>query len=286
MQFKLVDKNLGNAKTFCNGGINEIIPSTGFKWNKVNNPKQVNKNDILFFTDQASYDVVIYDCKLKILILSEPKEINQNLFDIPYINFITDNFDYVFTHDPQLFVFEGVVKYYHGGTWIKPSEMNIYDKNKHISFISSNKNISSGHKIRHTIYNEFGNLFDVYGSINNNKIDSKLYGLQDYKYSIIIENCKQENYFTEKLIDCFLTGTIPIYWGAPIAHIFDKRGYFTFNTLDQLKLILDKLDNIDYNTLKPYILKNFNIAKNYITFEDFLFYWVKINWGYFRKNIK
>ena len=32
-------------------------------------------------------------------------------------------------------------------------------------------------------------------------------------FSVAIENSNQ--YFSEKLLDCFLTGTIPIYYGTP-----------------------------------------------------------------------
>ena len=38
-------------------------------------------------------------------------------------------------------------------------------------------------------------------------------GLCDYMFSVAIENSNQ--YFSEKLLDCFLTGTIPIYYGTP-----------------------------------------------------------------------
>jgi hypothetical protein len=36
-------------------------------------------------------------------------------------------------------------------------------------------------------------------------------------FSFAIENCRQPYYMTEKLIDCFITGTVPIYWGADYA---------------------------------------------------------------------
>ena len=38
-------------------------------------------------------------------------------------------------------------------------------------------------------------------------------GLCDYMFSVAIENSNQ--YFSEKLLDCFLTGTIPIYYATP-----------------------------------------------------------------------
>lgn len=49
---------------------------------------------------------------------------------------------------------------------------------------------------------------------------------ETYQYSLVIENSSQPNYFTEKLIDCLITKTIPIYYGCPnIAQYFDTTGW-------------------------------------------------------------
>jgi hypothetical protein len=73
-----------------------------------------------------------------------------------------------------------------------------------------------------------------------------------------MENCKKDYYFTEKLIDCFRTKTIPIYWGCPsIGTFFDVNGILTFNTVEELKSILlnltneyyySKIKSIEFNT--------------------------------------
>lgn len=40
--------------------------------------------------------------------------------------------------------------------------------------------------------------------------------LSNYKFSICYENARDiPGYITEKIFDCFLTGCIPVYWGAP-----------------------------------------------------------------------
>ncbi len=49
---------------------------------------------------------------------------------------------------------------------------------------------------------------------------------ETYQYSLVIENSSQPNYFTEKLIDCLITKTIPIYYGCPnISEYFDTTGW-------------------------------------------------------------
>jgi hypothetical protein len=43
----------------------------------------------------------------------------------------------------------------------------------------------------------------------------KFEAFRDYQYSIVVENSRVRNYFTEKLLDCFLERTVPLYWGCP-----------------------------------------------------------------------
>ena len=38
--------------------------------------------------------------------------------------------------------------------------------------------------------------------------------LKPYHFSICIENTEYSDYFTEKILDCFASGVIPIYWGT------------------------------------------------------------------------
>jgi len=44
--------------------------------------------------------------------------------------------------------------------------------------------------------------------------------ISKYKFMMCFENTSQPNYFTEKLMNAYYGGTIPIYWGDPL--IFDK----------------------------------------------------------------
>ena len=56
--------------------------------------------------------------------------------------------------------------------------------------------------------------------------------LYPYQYSIVMENGRYPNWITEKLIDCLLSRTIPIYWGAPnVGEYFDRDGILTFDNI-------------------------------------------------------
>jgi len=111
---------------------------------------------------------------------------------------------------------------------------------------------------------------DVYGN-GYRAIENKLTGLSDYRFSIVIENTKQNFYFTEKLLDCFVTGTVPIYWGCPsIDKFFDKNGIISFNNMDDLNDILNNITEETYLKMIKSVENNFNISMKYKTAEDYL----------------
>lgn len=146
------------------------------------------------------------------------------------------------------------------------SLIRLYDKTKLISCISSNKTFSDGHRFRIECVNEIINTnipIDIFG-VGIREIKGKIEGLQDYMFSVAIENGKHKNYFTEKIIDCFLTGTIPIYHGCPnIADYFDVRGFITFDTKEELTDIIKNLTVNDYQSRKQFLQINFDLAMKY-----------------------
>lgn len=146
------------------------------------------------------------------------------------------------------------------------SLINIYEKTKHISCIASAKGITTGHLFRinciNSIIRNKCNI-DLFG-IGIREIRGKLDGLKDYRFSIAIENGMYKNYFTEKILDCFLTGTIPIYYGCPnISDFFNTNGFFTFNNEHELLEIINKLTIDDYINRLEIIKENFDRANKF-----------------------
>ena len=94
-------------------------------------------------------------------------------------------------------------------------------------------------------------------------------GLKDYAFSIVVEN--NPDWFTEKLIDCFACGTIPIYWGKlNIDKYFDDCGIIQFETIDELKdEILPSLSMDLYRQLNKQ--NNFKLVEEYRCGENWLF---------------
>ena len=72
-----------------------------------------------------------------------------------------------------------------------------------------------------------------------------------YKFTICFENTNNvKDYITEKMFDCFLSGTIPIYWGAPnIDKIIPKECFIDFrkfNDFNKLYRYLKDMGDEEY----------------------------------------
>jgi hypothetical protein len=201
----------------------------------------------------------------------EPR--GTNPYQYPFIKENHQEFKYVLTYDKELLeVDEKFIFYPHGGCWIRPGEEKVYEKTKLISMISSTKsNHAPGYPLRSEIRNKFQDKFDSFGR-GHNEISFKIEALKDYMFSITIENSKFDYYFSEKIIDCFMTGTIPIYWGCPsIGDFFDINGIITFETLEDLSEIIKNLTPEIYNSKLESVQKNFDTAKNYVLSEDWIY---------------
>lgn len=91
----------------------------------------------------------------------------------------------------------------------------------------SDKDYTEGHRRRKRIPDNIGGLtVDFYGAHHGHYVEDKGAILSQYQYCVVIENSSVSGYFSEKLIDCFLVGTIPLqYWGDPDLHlVFDTQG--------------------------------------------------------------
>lgn len=119
--------------------------------------------------------------------------------------------------------------------------MSGINKTKKLSVITSNKQFTEGHKKRYEFCMKlkefFGEEIDIFGR-GINDFEDKWDTLAPYEYSVAIENSVHEDYFTEKLSDCYLAYTFPIYYGCPnIDKYFDKNAYLEIDINDVDKSI-------------------------------------------------
>jgi hypothetical protein len=114
---------------------------------------------------------------------------------------------------------------------------------------------------------------DAFGPGAGAYVNDKTEALAPYMFSVVFENCRQDMYFTEKLIDCFLTGTVPIYWGPPRleeSHLFNNDGilYIQGDSCAALDAILPQLSEKWYYDHLGAIVDNFHRGMNYRITED------------------
>jgi hypothetical protein len=201
----------------------------------------------------------------KYLWLLESKFIKPGLVETIIENrqLVENTYEIIFTHDQRLLSLGDKFKWVPAqGFWIQ--EPKIYEKSKMISMISSNKKMCEGHLKRLEWIERIGDQVDLYGR-GFNEIALKEEGLCDYMFSIAIENGQYETYFTEKLLDCFATGTIPVYLGAPdIGNHFNKDGII--NLTEEF----DVSEEIYYSKMDA-IQENLEKAKEMEILEDFIY---------------
>jgi hypothetical protein len=96
------------------------------------------------------------------------------------------------------------------------------------------------------------------------RLPSKDPFFKNAKFQIVCENQIMHNMFTEKLIDCFRTKTVPIYYGCQnLGDFFDKRGVIEFDHIEKLEDILNNLTPQHYDEMLPYLEENYHRAKPY-----------------------
>lgn len=200
--------------------------------------------------------------------LYESKYIAYKAYEDFYRNkdWYLSNFDLIFAHDQDVLATGENTRFVPAnGSWIKNPK--ICDKTKLVSMISSNKNFTRGHHERLQWVSRLRHSLDLYGR-GFNEIESKEQGLCDYMFSVAIENGNYSSYFTEKIIDCFATGTIPVYSGTPdIGDFFDTDGIITLDA----NFKIGSLSPDDYYDRLPAIKNNFEAVQDYLMPEDYMY---------------
>lgn len=184
---------------------------------------------------------------------------------------VLDNYRYIFTFSESLLRlddrFKGPVPL--GELWIDTPK--ICTKTKLVSMIASNKADVPGHIYRlHWVHKLQGKV-DLFGR-GFKEVKNKEEALEDYMFSVAIENngfgMASENYFTEKLLDCFATGTIPIYFGCSnIERFFNPDGVIKLDHTFDPSLLTEDL----YYSKMDAIKENFEKCQFYIMGEDVIY---------------
>jgi hypothetical protein len=106
---------------------------------------------------------------------------------------------------------------------------------------------------------------DGYGNMFNRPLrKSKFDLLKDYKFSLCPENSIYDGYVTEKLIDAYAGGTVPIYSGdVSVYRDFNETAFLNYQDDNRMDWLLKDISEIDK---KEYLYEGF--YKNPLLLEE------------------
>ena len=167
--------------------------------------------------------------------------------------------DRVFTHAPKngdrrVVTAPPILDWWVGRSYDELAQKRPPRKTKMISAIASAKTMIDGHR-RRTEFVDFLSTrlpqLDVFGQGREQELADKWDGLAPYRYSIAIENTSKPDYWTEKIADCFVTHTVPLYFGATNIGEYFPHGSFIWLPIDgpesALDIIHETLEHDDWS---------------------------------------
>lgn len=205
------------------------------------------------------------------IIQEPPNEYFKNLYKDKKI------YSSIFTPDPALtngnvINTQPAIPWFINLSYDKLSHLPINKKYLKLSCVTSSKSIFLGHRQRTEFIKQLKNEinFDLISTYDyhhrqnpklsfkefklsqkklgfNKTVQEKWQGLAPYKYSLVIENFSGPDYWSEKLSDCFLARTMPIYYGATnIYKYFPRKSLININLNDKNSLqLIKKIINSD-----------------------------------------
>ncbi len=217
----------------------EIIEHGSLPLDRLPTPKR----DVRIYVDTTRF---ISDSKTQIYLQLEPEAIRPIR---QYLLSEGKKYDVIFTFDSEVLLqCPNAKKFtFYTQTWLNPDHYTNLDTSKKqymISTVVGSKCLTEGHRIRQQLYFNQNSLqslpFIMFRScaqpilpvltqnplLESKDIAAKYVLFESFQFHLAIENSRQENYFTEKLIDCLVTKTIPLYYGCPNIHeYFDTTGW-------------------------------------------------------------
>ena len=104
------------------------------------------------------------------------------------------------------------------------------------------------------------------GVLNNigRKVKNKVEFLLDYKFSVSMENSEGDGYISEKIIDSFRAGTIPIYYGDyMVDEYINNKAFILIKGEKDLKNKIEYIKRIDNDDKLYQSILNENIFNEF-----------------------
>ena len=180
----------------------------------------------------------------------------------PYVKYLYDwlvegheFYSKVFTHylpsdNPKYIPSQPAIPWHINRTYDELIEVKVPEKSKNISWITSKLTFLPGHQKKMAFLNFLKQNasfnIDVFGR-GIRYVAVKWDGLAPYRYSIAIENSSGPDYWTEKVSDCFLAWTVPIYYGCANLEDYFPRESFIQIDIDRPEWSLERIGEIIRN---------------------------------------
>lgn len=232
---------------------------------------------VRFYVDNKEY---IEDDAFHIYLQQEPEAIYPTK---EYLLTNAHRYNVILTFDKDVLRFCPNAKLFtfYTPTWLDEKEYANIDTNRkkfQISTLVGSKRLTLSHEIRLFLYfNQvllqklpitffrscappFLPEITVNPFLEGKHLSAKSQLFSEFQFHLAIENSRQENYFTEKIIDCLVSKTIPIYYGCPnIADYFDTTGWILLEHGAPQEILekCSKLDSEYYNKYKETIESNY-----------------------------
>jgi hypothetical protein len=241
------------------------------RWKK--SLKEVSHIDFSLFYDYQANDSELQVSPINIFIACEPNEYfgNHN-----YAINMHGRFDIILTWSKMILnnVPNAMFSVY-GESWWQDNEYKYEPVNKEfkVSFLRGSLLKLIGHHYRFELYQrqneikvpiQFWESLGQRGGDFNQWRQDKIDSFRPYQYSVCIENSSRENYFTEKITDCILNKTIPIYYGCSnIGDFYNSDGIIQVRNTDEMIEVINNLTPEYYESLSGIIEENYQRAFKY-----------------------
>lgn len=280
------------------------------KTNDLNNYSLVNNNPdftiVLGRTDwgrlETAKDKTFYISQEPLWSPNEPKnDIHQYCSKILIADkrYYPDRPEYIECLLPMLYAGRGESDYRSEWDWNNTLLNKTFQKNKPISIVVKKDYFSTYNSLskpglseiiyeKRTKIAEFlsdNNQIDIYGNFwekNNQNIKGEIWSkhiaLDNYYFSLCMENTIQKNYISEKFWDAILVNTIPIYLGCININDYIENSNFIYLNDKSLIEIKDLTNNLLTNYQEEYKNRYNNIVNlRYLFFTDSRFnLWEKV----------
>jgi alpha(1,3/1,4) fucosyltransferase len=204
--------------------------------------------------------------KKAVLFMWEPPVVQKNLYESSF----TSRFKRVYTWNDDLVDNKKFFKFYYPVLRQIQTELPSFKERKLLTQISCNKKSKHQKELysaRISVIDFFQDKpegeFEFYGHgwakgnyrHYKGSIENKLDALKNYRFSVCYENmCDIKGYITEKIFDCFATGTIPIYWGASnVTDYIPKECFIDRRDFGSFEEVYDYIRSMDAETYQTYL---------------------------------